>query len=141
MKRPIERVGHFLNLITLAYPDFDDDGLSWFPDWIYARWNLHLAGRVHDWQFCTRCHPPGSMTREAEKFSNRALRVHSRELLPWWIRATPFILYYGVKLGAHSSWDSCGPTKGKRCRHNIRKPVWMLKRLRRPPNGRIQTTQ
>ena len=123
----IEKLDWYLMQIAQLWPGFVDDGLSWFPDWIYARWDLHLAGRVHDWLFCTRCHRPGSMTRGAEKHANRVLRKLARDLLPWWIRATPFILYYGVKFGAHSAWDSCGPDVGERCRHDIARPVWMVR--------------
>jgi hypothetical protein len=125
VSRKPKKLDYYLTQIAQLWPGFEDDGLSWFPDWIYRRWELHLAGRVHDWHFCSRCHLAGSMTRGAEKFANRAIRKHSRELLPWWIRATPFILYYGVKFGAHNAWDSCGPHAGERCRHNIKKPAWM----------------
>ena len=126
MKRKPERLDWYLLQIQQLWPDFKNDGLSGgFPDWIYRRWNLSLADIPHAWHYCTRCHPAGSMTYRAKKFADRALRQHARQLLPWWIRIAPVVLYYGVIVGAHSSWDSCGPEEGERCRHNIKKPVWM----------------
>jgi hypothetical protein len=125
----IEKLDWYLLQIAQLWPDFRDDGLSWFPDWIYRRWDLHLAGRVHDWHYCSRCHKQYALTDEkgrvARRFADRALRVHSCALLPWWLPATPFILFYGVRLGGPSSWDSCGDDAGEWCRHMIARPVWM----------------
>lgn len=126
MRRKANKIDWYLMLIAGAWPGFEDDGLTFFPDWIYSRWDLTLAGRVHDWHYCTRCHRHGLMTRKAEKFANRALRQHASELLPWWLPAAPFVLYYGVKIGAHFAWDSCGQDEGKRCRHNMKQPTWMV---------------
>jgi len=115
--------------IQQLWPDFKDDGLSWFPDWLYRyvlRHNLTPAGRIHDWHYCTRCHRPGSMTREAKLFADAALRKHARDLLPWYLRLAPWLLWIGVRAGAYPSWDSCGYSAGERCRHNITRPVWML---------------
>ncbi len=108
------------------YPDFHDDGLSFFPDWIYSRWGLWRAGRVHDWHYCGRCHPMGSMTWKARRFADRALRQHARELLPWWLSIAPLVLYRGVRLGGvlFRAWNTCGYAAGERCRHNIKRPVW-----------------
>lgn len=122
--RPLD---YYLTFIAQAYPDFVDDGLSGgFPDWLYARHDLHLAGRVHDWHYCSRCHPQGSMDQDHRKFADRALMKHARELLPWYLQVAPLVLYLGVRLGAGmEAWNSCGPTRGERCRHNIRMPEWM----------------
>ena len=127
MTKVIESVDWYLTLITRDYPDFEDDGLSGgFPDWMYNRWDLSNAGIVHDWHYCTRCHKPGSMTDTSKKFADKALRVHARELLPWYLRLAPWILYIGVAIGGgYGSWDSCGPEAGARCRHNIEQPPWM----------------
>ena len=128
MSKVIEKVGYYLNRIELRNPEFKDDGLSGgFPDWMYQRWLLKLAGRVHDWQYCTRCHRAGSMTDPAKKLADKALRKHARELLPWYLNLAPIILYAGVRVGGgFGSWDSCGPEEGDRCRHNIKQPQWML---------------
>lgn len=138
MKRKPERIDYYLTQIAQLWPDFKDDGLSGgFPDWVYARHNLRLAGRVHDWHYCTRCHRPlentrrdrdaGSMTWRAKGFADRALRQHARELLPWYLQIAPIVLYVGVRLGGNSSWDSCGPDVGERCRHMIALPTWMVR--------------
>jgi hypothetical protein len=129
VKRPIERVGHFLTLIILAFPDFEDDGLSCFPDWIYRyilRHNITPAGRVHDWAYCSRCHAKDSMTLENRLRADRGLRQHARELLHWHFRITPWILYRGVRWFGGRSWDSCGPGEGEKCRHSVLRPVWMF---------------
>jgi hypothetical protein len=35
-------------------------------------------------------------------------------------------LYFGVRIGGGgSAWNSCGPSRGDRCRHNIEQPGWM----------------
>lgn len=125
MRRKPERIDWYLTLIAKVWPDFRDSGLSFFPDWIFRRWSLGLAGRVHDWHYCSRCHRAGSMTWGAKGFADRALRKHARDLLPWYLNLTPLILHIGVRLGGNSSWDSCGPDAGEWCRHNIEKPVWM----------------
>lgn len=66
------------------------------------------------------------MTDKAKRFADKALRVHAKELLPWYLRISPNILYVGVFVGGgFGSWDSCGPEEGDRCRHNIKQPDWM----------------
>ena len=124
----IEQVNWYIFRITRETPDFEDDGLSGgFPDWMYSRWELSIAGRVHDWHYCTRCHTAGSMTDKAKRFADKALRKHARELLPWFLNLAPIVLYIGVYVGGgFGSWDSCGPEEGTRCRHNIKQPQWML---------------
>ena len=131
MKR-IEKLDWYLTQIAQLWLGFVDDGLSWFPDWIYARWDLHLAGRVHDWLYCTRCHREKAMTKKAKRFADRALKQHAREILPWYYQIGPIALYVGVVVGGNSSWDSCGPYVGERCRHNIKQPVWMRALEERP---------
>ena len=147
MNRKPERVDWYLLQIRQMWPDFQDDGLSCFPDWIYKyilRLNITPAGRVRDWHYCTRCHPIGTMNQKARLFADRALRQHAKELLRWerpsgnrfvrFLRAArsriprlaPRVLYRGVRLGGGgSAWNSCGPEQGDRCRHNIKQPVWM----------------
>lgn len=128
MSRKAEKVSWYLIKIDKGWPGFRDDGLSGgFPDWIYGRWNLRLAGRVHDWHYCGRCHRAGTMNQAHRKFADRALRQHARELLPWWLSLAPLILYAGVRFGGGgSAWNSCGPDQGELCRHNVPQPDWML---------------
>jgi hypothetical protein len=112
--------------IEEEHPEFEDDGLSFFPDWIYRRWKLGNAGRIHDWRYCSRCHPAGSMNQAARSEADADIRRHARELLPWWLRLTPYILGLGTHLGGGTSaWNSCGPKSDERCRHNIEMPTWM----------------
>lgn len=129
--RPKKRsVDWYLVQIRKLYPDFRDDGLSWFPDWLYRvvlRHNITPAGRVHDWYYCTRCHRRGAMTPARRRFADRELRRHARELLPWYIRLAPLVLLLGTRLGGWPSFDSCGYDAGERCRHNIRRPPWMAR--------------
>jgi hypothetical protein len=128
VSRKPEKLDWYLLQIRQLWPGFEDDGLSGgFPDWLYSRHNLHLAGRVHDWNYCTRCHRAGSMTWRAKGLADRALRQHARELLPWYLQIAPIILHIGVRVGGNSSWDSCGPDVGERCRHNIKPPTWMVR--------------
>ncbi len=123
----IEKVSWYIYRITIESPEFEDDGLSGgFPDWMYRRWELSIAGRVHDWHYCTRCHKAGSMTDSSKKFADKALRKHARELLPWYLNLAPIVLYVGVAVGGgFGSWDSCDSEVGDRCRHNIKQPDWM----------------
>ncbi len=125
MSRRAEPIAFYLTKIDVEYPGFRDDGLSNFPDWIYARWGLWRAGRVHDWFYCGRCHPMGTMNQRARRFADRALRQHARELLPWWLVAAPLVLYFGVRAGGGTkAWNSCGYLVGERCRHNQPRPAW-----------------
>jgi len=127
--KEIRPVNHYLQLITATTPDFVDDGLSMFPDWIYRyilRHDITPAGRVHDWHYCTRCHGQGRMDQDARRFADSALRVHARELLHGHFRIAPIVLYLGVRFGGGTeSWNSCGPARGERCRHNMLQPIWM----------------
>ncbi len=127
MNYVIESVQWYLDTIKIRTPDFEDDGLSGgFPDWMYKRWGLSRAGRVHDWHYCTRCHKAGSMTDPQKRWADKALRKHARALLPWYIRLAPIVLYVGVLIGGgFGSWDSCVADVGDRCRHNIKQPDWM----------------
>jgi hypothetical protein len=126
--KPIEKLDWYLIQIAQLWPDFKDDGLSWFPDWIYRlilRHNITPAGRAHDWGYCSRCHKRREMTSERRLFADRALRKHARELLHGHFRITPLVLYAGVRLFGRKAWNSCGPDEGERCRHDIEQPVWM----------------
>jgi len=127
MSRRAEPIAFYLQLIDTKYAGFKDDGLSNFPDWIYSRWGLWRAGRVHDWGYCTRCHRIGTMNQKARRRADRALRQHARELLPWWLNLAPLVLFWGVRVGGGTkAWNSCGYHEGERCRHNIERPAWQV---------------
>ncbi len=125
--KDVKNVRSYLSRITKETPDFEDDGLSGgFPDWMYSRWKLSKAGRIHDWHYCTRCHKAGSMTDPQKRLADKILRKHARELLPAYLNLAPIILYIGVFIGGgFGSWDSCDASVGDRCRHNIKQPDWM----------------
>jgi len=129
VKTKAKSVQWYLDLIKRKNPSFVDSGLSGgFPDWIYKyilRHNITPAGRVHDWHYCSRCHPEEWSTPEARKFADKALRQHARELLPWWLNIAPLVLYRAVRIGGRSSFNRCDPTVGTRCDHNMLKPAWM----------------
>ena len=131
MRNHYYSVQTYLSKITKNFPDFEDDGGSFFPDWIYRRWRLGRAFRIHDWHYCARCHAAGTMDQRHRKFSDKLLQIHSRKLLPWWMRITPTVLYYATRIGAGTSaWNSCGPFDENgnvvdRCRHNMAMPDWM----------------
>ena len=127
----IEKLDWYLTQIAQLWPGFVDDGLSWFPDWIYKyilRHNLTPAGRVHDWHYCSRCYKRNGMTPERRLFVDRALRKHARRILHGHFHIAPLVLYAGVRaFGWMRAWDSCGPDVGERCRHDIARPVWMVR--------------
>lgn len=141
-------VGYYLDRIEELTPDFTDDGLSCFPDWIYRyvlRLNISPAGRVHDWHYCSRAHGRGTMNQTRRLFADLALRTHARELLSVvkpsrfrllrfvrrvrarMPRLAPIVLYAAVRaFGGTSAFDSCGPKSGARCRHNLTAPRWYV---------------
>ncbi len=122
-----------LKLIPLG---FVSDGLSGgFPDWAYSHWNLGVIDYPHAWSYCTRCHSAGSMTKRAQEKADKDLKRHARGRLPWWLPLAPLILFAGVTIGGHSSFDTCyviepqGATKEQwaegLCRHGMKRPGWM----------------
>jgi len=125
----VRPVDYYLRSVSQLTPDFKDDGLSMFPDWIYRyilRHNITPAGRVHDWHYCSRCHPAARMNQAHRKFADRALYVHAKELLHSHFPIAPVALYLGVRFGGGgSAFNSCGRTRGERCRHNMLMPTWM----------------
>jgi hypothetical protein len=133
----VRPVDYYLTTISTLTPDFVDDGLSWFPDWIYKyilRHNITPAGRVHDWHYCSRCHRRGAMDQAHRTFADKALRVHARELLHGHFRIAPLVLWMGVRWrGGGSAWNSCGRTRGTRCRHNMLMPGWMRQLAKEEP--------
>jgi hypothetical protein len=120
-------VDFFIDHIGNQFPDFVDDGLTFFPDWIFKRWGLWKAGRIHDWHYCSRCHVAGTMNQEHRDMADRYIKQHARELLPWLLRPVSYLLRGGTFLGGGiRAWNSCGPSSGPRCRHNIEMPPWMV---------------
>lgn len=126
-------------LLTQIPPTFKDDGASWAPDQIMGV-SLRPAARVHDWLYCTRAHPPGSMTRTWKKHADRVLRREIRALVPGRIGGWVASLYFwAVSKFGGPSFNTCGPDpKGawsakqrikRLCRHNLPEPLWMKRGL------------
>jgi hypothetical protein len=106
--------------------EFRDDGCTGWFDSLFG-YDFKDVCRVHDWAFCTRCHPPGSMTFANMVAVNRVLSEELAYRLPWWLDWTAGAVYRATYLfGPFNAYDSCGPEAGERCRHNMAPPSWML---------------
>jgi hypothetical protein len=104
---------------------FVDDGCSNSPD-SFLGFYFQPYCRIHDWRYCTRCWPAGSMTASARKWADMELGLNLRAALPWRWRWVGWIYRLGVwRYGGVSAFDSCGPTVGPVCRHNMPPPDWM----------------
>lgn len=129
-----------LTLLKQIPVHFRDDGCSASPDaWFgfYFRW----ACRIHDWRYCTRCHPPGTMTGRAKRQADRELREGVKASLPWRWKWIGRVYEAAVRTNVNGSFDTCGPVpeeatdyqrKSGLCRHGVPAPNWMLRLARRP---------
>lgn len=127
-------------------PLFVDDGCSSFPDQVFSwlawitfgragPWVLKWACRVHDWQVCTRCHPPGSMTDVELKRTNKEFKQELVAFLPRFGKQMGYLMFRGVWAARGSGYfDSCGKDpQGVNdeqlayglCRHSMPEPEWM----------------
>lgn len=124
-QRPVpEKAKGVLNQIPKT---FKDDGCSNSPDDLWG-FDFGWACRIHDWRYCTRCHPAGSRDYEHRQRADRELRENLRTSLPWRWRWVSWIYWRGVQAGGgFDAWNSCGPEDGDRCRHNRKMPRWMVK--------------
>ena len=133
-QRPIpEEATAILAEIDRTTPGFSDDGLSLFPD----RWfgfDFKWAGRIHDWEYCSRAHPAGAMGVRAKKRADRRIGRLVRAALPWRWKVLGTVVRLGVWRGGYGSYNSCGPVPygatdeqlvGGLCRHAILRPDWM----------------
>jgi hypothetical protein len=110
--------------------EFDDNGCSNAPDEI-SGYNFRWACRIHDWRYCTRCHPAGSMTVQAKDWADRELKINLQAYLPFFLRCVGWVYRFMTwKYGGYSAFDSCGPTPEglslNPCRHGMYPPKWML---------------
>lgn len=125
-----------VELLSEIPSEFRDDGLSLFPD----RWfgfNFKWAGRIHDWEYCTRCHDPGVMTVEWKVEADRRIGRFVSSSLPVRWKWLGTVVRLGVWRGGYGSFDSCGPNPSgvneiqhslSVCRHNMPKPAWFTVR-------------
>ena len=124
---------------------FTDDGCSNSPDGFFLwakklskrrgfRWlrglvrSFRWCCKIHDWRYCTRCHPPGSMTKGAQTYADKELGWNVRSVLQFFVKWYGW-MYWKVtsELGGRRAWDSCGPASGELCRHGMPMPEWMVK--------------
>lgn len=108
---------------------FVNDGCTNAPDTLFG-FELGWACRIHDWRYCTRCHPAGTMTAGHRRRADAELGANVRAALPWrwrwvgWVYRTAVWRYAGI-----SAFDSCGPSAGLKCRHHMPIPRWMRKEI------------
>ncbi len=99
---------------------FRDDGCSNAPDSVFG-FRFRWVCRLHDWRYCTRCHPPGVLTQGWRHMADRELRSFISASLPWRWRWLKWAYYGGVWwAGGIEAFDSCGRDVGDFCRHGIR---------------------
>jgi hypothetical protein len=108
-------------------PDsFIDDGCSNSPDTIWG-FKFRWACRIHDWRYCSRSHPAGTMHYANKLGADDELYEFIGSSLPWRWRWVRWIYLRGVHVGGgFDAWNSCGPEDGPECRHNVELPAWML---------------
>ncbi len=137
---PPDRFPTVAEAVAVIPVGFTSDGLSGgFPDWVFRRWNLTEIDWPHAHAYCTRCHEAGSMTHRWQQFADAQLKHHAKERLPWWLPLTPIVLFVGVTLGGHGSFDTCyaiapldatdEQLEAELCRHSMPRPQWMADQI------------
>lgn len=122
-RRPIPPVAR--GLLAEIPEEFVDDGCSTAPDALFG-FRLGWACRIHDWMYCTRAWPAGTMDQHHRKHADDLLGEMIRQALPWRWRFVGWIYRAAVRRhGGHAAFDSCGGEAGERCRHNLPRPGWM----------------
>jgi hypothetical protein len=102
--------------------EFVDDGCSASPDSLFG-FDFRWACRVHDWRYCSRCHPPQVMTQHGRTKADEELRRFISVSLPKRWRWVKWVYYSAVvAFGGVKAWDCCGPEVGERCKHNMPLP-------------------
>ena len=105
---------------------FLDDGCSNSPDRIFG-FDFRWSCKIHDWRYCGRCHPAGTMHYQNKLTADQELRENLKASLPWRWRWVSRVYWRGVQIGGgFDAWNSCGPENGDACRHGIARPTWML---------------
>lgn len=120
-------------LLELIPETFTDDGLSLFPD----RWfgfDFAWAGRIHDWEYCGRCHAAGHMNVQRKTEADVRIGRFVSLALPWRWKWLGRVVRFGVWRGGYGAYNSCGslPSDATEdqladglCRHEMPRPDWM----------------
>lgn len=107
-------------------PLFRDDGCSRAPDRLFGA-SLTPACRVHDFWYCTRVWPAGTLTQAHRHKADEFLGLSVRALLPFGVGWIGWLYWRAVHWwGGTAAFDSCGLEAGTFCRHGIKAPWWML---------------
>ena len=113
--------------------NFIDDGCSNSPDSLCGT-NFRWACRIHDWRYCTRAQPEGTMNKQSRKAADKELRKNLAIALPWYWQPIRWVYYRAVRrFGSLHSYNTCGPSAGNSCRHGLTPPGWM--RVQQLHNG------
>ncbi len=130
--------------LTKIEAEFRDDGCSNALDGILG-FDFAWACRIHDWEYCTRTQPQGSMTYGKKVCADERLKRFIYSALPWWLDWAPPLYHFGVFLGGgFAAFDSCGPgpygaNEEQRvaglCRHSLPMPGWMAASARAVARG------
>ena len=114
-------------MLLLVPPRFKDDGCSNSLDSMWG-FDFRFACRIHDYAYCTRCHPAGSMTQGHRRVADENLAMMIRAVLPWRWRWVGWFYRFGVHWGGGvTAFDSCGSQAGELCRHNMPAPDWLAR--------------
>ncbi len=128
MRKQLPKPAAAVQILERIPKRFLDDGCSNSPDSVFG-FDFRWACRIHDWEYCSRCHKAGRTTQTNRRFADREIKLFIGSALPWRWRWVRFVYYRVLKVaGGVDAWNSCGHTKGELCRHNMPMPGWM-KRL------------
>jgi len=104
---------------------FTDDGCSYSPDSLFHN-EIGWACRIHDYRYCSRSLGPRDFGPEARAAADLELRKNIALSFPKWLGWVRFLYWKAVRrFGGLGLWNSCGYEVGDRCRHNMKRPLWM----------------
>lgn len=105
-------------MLTRVPAEFVDDGCSNSLDSVLG-FSFRWACRLHDWYYCSRCWPEGAMTHGHKVTGDLYLERFIRASLPLPLKWVGLGYQLVVMVAAFRAYNSCGPEKGERCRHNM----------------------
>ena len=123
-------------------PDrFADDGCTNSPD-AWFGFDFSWACRIHDWRYCTRAQPDGSMSEARRWAADTYIRGDIKASLPWRWRWIRWVYFYVLKRFGDRAYDTCpehfaagvsrSDARRKVCRHGLTWP---------PPRPRPEGSQ